>query len=92
MVRTTLSRYLSAWSQYPGRNINPTTVDGEKLVRVNAVSEPPVGESAEATVEEDTESVEGSGLEMGDEPVNQVFFSSTTAPSFMVHGKNSDRR
>ena len=39
-------------------------------MRVNAVSEPPDGESADAIVEEDTESVEGSGLGMGDEPVN----------------------
>ena len=57
-----------------GRNTQGVTLirltDGEQLVRVNAVSEPPIGESAEAIVEEDTESVEGSGLEMGDEPVN----------------------
>jgi hypothetical protein len=57
-----------------GRNTQGVTLirltDGEQLVRVNAVSEPPVGESAEAIVEEDTESVEGSGLGMGDEPVN----------------------
>ena len=57
-----------------GRNTQGVTLirltDGEQLVRVDAVSEPPVGESAESVVEEDTETVEGSGLGMGDEPVN----------------------
>ena len=57
-----------------GRNTQGVTLirltDGEQLVRVDAVSEPPVGEPAEALVEEDKERVEGSGLGMDDEPVN----------------------
>ena len=57
-----------------GRNTQGVTLirltDGEQLVRVNAVSEPPVDESAEAIVEEDTETAGGSGLGMGDEPDN----------------------
>jgi DNA gyrase subunit A len=57
-----------------GRNTQGVTLirltDGEQLVRVDAVSEPPVDESAELIVEEDTETAGGSGLGMGDEPGN----------------------
>ncbi|MBH96420.1 MAG: DNA gyrase subunit A [Gammaproteobacteria bacterium] len=57
-----------------GRNTQGVTLirltDGEQLVRVDAVSEPPVDGSADVVVGEDTETAEGPGLGMDDESIN----------------------